>query len=122
MASTTHLHIDVVAFQDSKWPTKLTNKPHLVMDVRQYIGRGKFNAGKNALHNPELCERLREMKGAKDCLADLVRKIDELVLAHKDVYVVVGCAKGKHRSVVIGLALKEHYDTIRTDLVCHYAK
>jgi RNase adaptor protein for sRNA GlmZ degradation len=116
------LQIDVVAFAKTNWKEKLEQKPHLLLDVRDYIGRGKFRGGKDSLHNKQLYDRIMKMKGAKDCLEYLVQEIDKLLIDNPTVYVVVGCTKGKHRSVVIGLALKDHYSSLEPTLICHYVK
>ena len=112
--------VHVVGFVYPDWEKRVPKQRDFMLDVRNYIGKGKGKrGGASALHCKETEENILAMKGTQDCIAVLVSKIRSLAQMNRDLVIVIGCQQGKHRSPTVARALEK---SLGVKVIYHYTK
>ena len=113
--------IHVVGFSYPDWSKRVPETYDILLDVRNFIGRGnkRKKGGASALRSKAIRDELMAKKGTQDCINYLAKKIVDLQKAKCNLVIVIGCKQGKHRSVTVALALQEMF---ASDVIYHYTK
>lgn len=116
------LAIHVVGFDFGDWKSRVPKEYDLLLDVREFIGRGdKRHGHTSVLHNSKLKNELGSKKGVQDCITFLKEKMNKINKKNKTI--IIGCAKGRHRSPTVAMELKEELENKMTiTIIYHYTK